>query len=678
MAFRRRNRTRREVPHFSYSRWDGTQTGFDVDADRLFSEMADDLLYHGDVNSALRQMMQGGMTDRDGRKMEGIRDMMDRLRERRRDILENHNLGGVFDDIANELRELVDDERKSLEEMVDEAGQSGDDRRQELASDTSAVKNMELDMLPPDLAGQVKGLQSYDFESDEAQQRFNELIDKLREQIMQQQLDQMAEGINEMPPEEMQRVKDMLAELNHMLEQRAAGEEPDFDGFMARFGDLFPENPQTLDELLEIMAQRMAQMQQMMNSMSPEQRQQLQELSNQLMEDMDLQFQMSQLSDNLREQFPQMGWGQSYDFEGIDPLDMPQAMDMMGELGDIDQLDNLLRGATKPGALAEVDIDRARDLLGEESAESLERMAEIARMLEESGLIENKEGRYELTPRAIRRMGNGALDEIFKRMSPDMLGKHQLERTGQGHERDFDTKPYEYGDRFNLHIEKTLRNAVARTGGGIPIQLHADDFEIERTEQLTRSSTVLMLDVSMSMAMRDNFLPAKKVTMALHSLISSQYPRDFLGMVSFSEVAREFNAATLPELSWDYVYGTNMQHAFQVARQMLSKQTGTKQIIMITDGEPTAHISQSGQPYFNYPPSQETVDLTLAEVAKATREDIRINTFVLDVTHYLQNFVEQISRMNGGRAFFTTNEDLGDYLLMDFVDQKQSVLRGRR
>jgi uncharacterized protein with von Willebrand factor type A (vWA) domain len=678
MAFRRGNRTRREVPHFSYSRWDGTQTGFDVDADHLFSEMADDLLYHGDVNSALRQMMQGGMTDRDGRKMEGIRDMMDRLRERRRDILENHDLGGVFDDIANELRELVDDERKSLEEMVDQAGQSGDDRRQELASDTSAMKNMELDMLPPDLAGQVKGLQSYDFESDEAQQRFNELIDKLREQIMQQQLDQMAEGINEMPPEEMQRVKDMLAELNHMLEQRAAGEEPDFGGFMARFGDLFPENPQTLDELLEIMAQRMAQMQQMMNSMSPEQRQQLQELSNQLMEDMDLQFQMSQLSDNLREQFPQMGWGQSYDFEGIDPLDMPQAMEMMGELGDIDQLDNLLRGATNPGALAEVDIDRARDLLGEESAESLERMAEIARMLEESGLIENKEGRYELTPRAIRRMGNGALDEIFKRMSPDMLGKHQLERTGQGHERDFDTKPYEYGDRFNLHIEKTLRNAVARTGGGIPIQLHADDFEIERTEQLTRSSTVLMLDVSMSMAMRDNFLPAKKVTMALHSLISSQYPRDFLGMVSFSEVAREFNAATLPELSWDYVYGTNMQHAFQVARQMLSKQTGTKQIIMITDGEPTAHISKSGQPYFNYPPSQETVDLTLAEVAKATREDIRINTFVLDVTHYLQNFVEQISRMNGGRAFFTTNEDLGDYLLMDFVDQKQSVLRGRR
>ena len=674
---RRRRNARRQAAHFTYSRWDGTQTGFDLDADHLFGEMADELLYHGDVNSALRQMMQNGLMDRDGRDMEGIRDMMQRLRERRREILENHNLGGVYDDIAESLRDVVETERQALDDLAQQGGDAGDERQQQLQNDTAAMKNMELDMLPPDLAGQVKGLQNYDFESPEARQQFEELMDQLREQLMQQQLDQIAEGINDMSPEDMQRLKDMMAELNQMLEQRANGVEPDFDGFMERYGDFFPENPQTLDELLEVMAQRMAQAQQMLNSMTPEQRQQLQELSNQLMEDMDLNFQMQQLADNLREQFPQMGWGQSYDFDGFDPLDMSSAMDMMGELGDIDQLDNLLRGATNPGALAEVDIDRARELLGDESAESLERMAELAQLLEEQGLIENREGKYELTPRAIRKIGNGALQELFKRMSADTLGKHALEKTGAGHERDFDTKPYEYGDRFNLHIEKTLRNAVARTGGGTPVQLHPDDFEIERTEQLVRSSTVLMLDVSMSMAMRDNFLPAKKVTMALHSLISSQYPRDFLGMVSFSEVAREFNAATLPELSWDYVYGTNMQHAFQIARKMLGKQSGTKQIIMITDGEPTAHITPSGQPYFNYPPSQQTVDLTLAEVAKCTREDIRINTFVLDVTHYLQNFVEQISRMNGGRAFFTTNENLGDYVLMDFVDHKRSLVRGR-
>lgn len=678
MVLRRRRRQRRQPPHFTYSRWDGSQTGFQVDADHLFDELSDDLLYHGDVNNALRQMMQGGMMDRDGRQMEGIREMLDKLRERRSEILDQHDLGGVFDEIADALRDVVEEERAALDDMVEQANETGDERRQELASDSATMKNMELDMLPPDLAGQVKGLQNYEFESAEAQQKFEELMEQLREQLMQQQLDQMAEGVNNMSPEDLQRMKDMMAELNNMLEQRANGQEPDFEKFMEDYGDFFPENPQTLDELLEVMAQRMAQAQQMMNSMTPEQRQQLQELSNQLMEDMDLNFQMQQLADNLREQFPQMGWGQSYDFQGQDPLDMSQAMDMMGELGDIDQLDNLLRGATNPGALAEVDIDRARDLLGDESAESLERMAEIARMLEEAGLIENKEGRYELTPRAIRKIGNGALEEIFKHMSADMMGKHELHKAGQGHEREYETKPYEYGDPFNLHIEQTLRNSIARTGGGTPIRLHPDDFEIERTEQQVRSATVLMLDISMSMAMRDNFLPAKKVTMALHSLISSQYPRDFLGMVSFSEVAREFNAATLPELSWDYVYGTNMQHSFQIARKMLARETGTKQIIMITDGEPTAHITKSGQPYFNYPPSQETVDLTLAEVAKCTREDIRINTFVLDVTHYLRDFVEQISRMNGGRAFFTTNEDLGDYLLYDFVEHKRSMVRGRR
>ncbi len=622
--------------------------------------------------------MQGGMTDRNARPMEGIRQMLGRLRERREEILDRYDLGGVFNDITNELRDVLEQERRAIEEMVADARQSGDDRRSELATDSAAVKNIELDMLPPDLAGQVKGLQSYDFESAEAQAAFEELLQRLREQVMQQYLDQMAGGIDTMSPEDTQRVKDMLAELNRMLEQRAAGDEADFAGFMEHFGDFFPEDPQTLNELIEVMARRMAAMEQMLNSMTPEQRVQLQELSDQLLSDMDLQWEMDQLAENLRGRFPGEGWGRSYDFQGTDPLDLPEAVDMMSELGDIDQLDNLLRGATNPGALAEVDIDRARDLLGEESASSLERMAEVARMLEEAGLIENHEGRYEMTPRAIRRIGNGALEELFSRISADTLGRHDMHRTGHGHERDFETKPYEFGDPFNLSIEKTLRNAVTRTGGGTPIRLHPDDFEIERTEQQVRSSTVLMLDLSLSMPMRDNFLPAKKVAMALHALITSRYPRDFFGLVSFSEVAREIKPEHLPEVSWDYVYGTNMQHGFQLARRMLAGQSGTKQIIMITDGEPTAHITRSGEPFFSYPPTRETVDLTLAEVANCTRDNIRINTFVLDATRYLTNFIEQVSRLNGGRAFFTTNENLGDYVLVDFVENRRSLLRGRR
>ncbi|HEY5156221.1 MAG TPA: hypothetical protein VIJ47_15880 [Acidimicrobiales bacterium] len=664
-----------------YSRWDGTQVGFELSADDIFGEITDDLLYHGDLNAALRRMMQSGFKDQNGERIQGIREMLEKLRRKRRDELERYDLGGVYDDIAQELRDVVDMERGALDELAAEAreaGEAGDQRRQEITDQVVTERQMQLDMLSPDLAGQVKDLQNYEFTSSEARERFEELLDQLRQQLTQSYFNQMAGAMSEISPEDMARMKDMLAGLNEMLEQRQRGEEPDFASFMERFGDFFPENPETLDELLEIMAERMAAMQAMLNSMTPEQRAQLQGLSEQLLEDMDLRWQMDQLGQNLQNLFPQKGWGRSYDFSGQDPLGFAEAAQMMQELGDIDQLENLLRGATSPGALAEVDLERARELLGDEAAESLDKMSELARQLEEAGLIENKEGRFELTPRGIRRIGQNALSDLFKKMDSNQIGRHELERTGVGHERDYDTKPYEFGDPFNLNIERTVRNAIRRTGGGTPVQLTPDDFEVERTEQLVRSSTVLMLDLSLSMPMRDNFLPAKKVAMALHSLISSQYPRDYLGIVGFSEVARELKAEQLPEVSWDFVYGTNMQHAFQISRRLLARQTGTKQIIMITDGEPTAHITERGDVFFNYPPVRETVDATLKEVARCTRDGIRINTFMLDPTQHLRQFVEKLTQLNRGRAFFTTPETLGDYVLVDFLEQRRELLRGRR
>jgi uncharacterized protein with von Willebrand factor type A (vWA) domain len=663
---------------FQYSRWDGTQAGFEIDAFDVFEEITDDLLYHGDLNAALRRMLQSGFQDRNGEQLKGLREMLDDLRRRRRERLEQYDLGGMYDDIAQELRDVVDLERSSLDQLGEEARESGDARRQEITEQVVQEKQTELDMLSPDLAGMVRDLQEYEFTSSEAREKFDELLDQLRQQLTQSYFNQMAGAMSNVSPEQMQRMKDMMAELNQMLEQRQRGEEPDFDGFMERYGDFFPENPRNLDELLEVMAQRMAAMQALLNSMTPEQRAQLQGLAEQLLEDMDLRWQVDQLSANLQAMFPDLGWNRSYDFSGQDPLSFAEAASMLQELGDIDQLENLLRGATSPGALAEVDLDRAREILGDDSARSLERMADLAKMLEEAGLIENKEGRYELTPRGIRRVGQNALNDLFKKLAADKMGRHELQRTGVGHEREFDTKPYEFGDPFNLHIERTIRNAIRRTGGGTPVGLSPEDFEVERTEHIVRSSTVLMLDLSLSMPMRDNFLPAKKVAMALHALISSQFPRDYLGIVGFSEVARELKAEQLPEVSWDFVYGTNMQHAFQISRRLLARQTGTKQIIMITDGEPTAHITPSGDVFFNYPPVRETVDATLREVARCTREGIRINTFMLDPTPHLRNFVERLSELNRGRAFFTTPETLGDYVLVDFIEQRRSLLKGRR
>jgi uncharacterized protein with von Willebrand factor type A (vWA) domain len=413
--------------------------------------------------------------------------------------------------------------------------------------------------------------------------------------------------------------------------------------------------------------------------MTPEQRAQLQGLAEQLLEDMDLRWQVDQLGSHLRGLFPQMGWDRSYDFSGQDPLGFAEAAALMNELGDLDQLEQMMRNATTPAGLMEVDVDRARELLGDDAARSLEELSKLAKMLEEAGLINTKEGKLELTPKGLRRIGRNALNDLFQRLARDKLGRHELERTGAGHERTYDTKAYEWGDPFNLHIERTVRNAVARAGGGTPVRLSPDDFEIERTEHLVRSSTVLMLDLSLSMPMRENFLPAKKVAMALHSLISMQFPRDFLGIVGFSEVARQITPEQLPEVSWDFVYGTNMQHAFQMSRQLLAKRSGTKQIIMITDGEPTAHFEPGmAQPYFHYPPVPQTLEATLREVARCTREDIRINTFMLDPDLRLREFVETLTRMNRGRAFFTTPETLGDYVLVDFIEQKRAMRRGGR
>ena len=667
---------------FRYSPWDGTQVGFELDASDVMSQLTDDLLYHGDLNAALRRMLQEGFEDRNGERIQGLREMLEKLRAERQERLDRFDLGGVFDEIAKELREVVEQERAALDDFAREATESGDDRRADLTNQVAAERNMQLEMLPNDLAGQVKSLQNYDFTSSEAQDRFDQLVDRLREQLMQQAVDQMTGEMGAMTPEDMARMKDMLAGLNEMLAQRAAGEEPDFGAFMEEFGDFFPENPQSLDELLEVMAGRMAAMQAMMNSMTPEQRQQLMDLSNQLLEDMDLRWQMDQLGENLRDLFPDAGWGNQYQFDGVDPLDFPHAMQAMSDLGDLDQLENLLKGAVNPGALAEADLDRARELLGNDVAASLEKMSELTKMLQEAGLIDNREGRLEMTPEGMRRLGRNALAELFKKLSKDMLGGHQIDRVGIGHERTYDTKSYEWGDPFNLHINRTIGNAVRRRSAeGVtsgPVRLTPDDFEIEQTEQLVRTATVLMLDLSLSMPMRENFLPAKKVAMALHSLISMQYPRDYLGIVGFSEVARVLKANQLPEVSWDFVYGTNMQHGFVLARELLSRQHGTKQIIMITDGEPTAHINSYGEPEFHYPPIRATVDATLLEVARCTRERIRINTFMLDADRGLQHFVERMTQLNRGRAFFTSPETLGDFVLVDFLEQKRSHLRGRR
>jgi len=662
---------------FTYSRWDGTQTGYSVNADEILDELTDDLLMHGDLQAALRRLMREGMTDKDGNRIEGLREMMDRIRQRKKELEESGDLGGVYSEIADALKDIVDEERHAVENAVRDAEASGDERRAETARDAAMERNFRLDMMPEDLAGLVRELQSYDFESQEAKERFEEMLEKLRQQMMQQVVDQMSEGMQNMTPEDMSRMKDMMAALNQMIEKREQGEDPEFEKFMEEFGDFFPENPQTLDELLENMAQRMQAMQDFLNSLTPEQRSQMQQLSDQLMEDMDLSWQMQQLGEKLSQMFPQPGNGQGYNFRGEQPMDMQQAMQAMAEMGQLNDMEAMMRQAASPAQLSEVDIDKVRDLLGDSAAKSLQKLAEMTKVLEEAGLINNKEGRLEVTPRGLRAIGNNALREMFNKLSKDKLGQHRIPREGSGHERTYDSKPYEFGDPFRLDLQKTIRNAISRQGSGTPVRLSPEDFEIERTEHTTQASTVLLLDLSFSMVQADRFVPAKKVAIAMHSLISSQFPRDFLSIIGFSSIAYPIRPDQLPEVSWDREYGTNMHHAFALARKQLAGKAGTKQIIMITDGEPTSHITPEGYPVFTYPYIQESVELAMREVMRLTKEGITLNSFVLDANGSLRQIIEQMAEINKGRAFFTSADTLGDYVLVDFLENRRRTARSR-
>jgi uncharacterized protein with von Willebrand factor type A (vWA) domain len=666
---------------WSYSRWDGTQVGLVDEVDSLFDEIADDLLYHGDPDAALRRMLNSGF-QRPGERVQGLRDLMARLRQRRQAELDRYDLGGPYREIAEELEQVLSEEREGLRDLADEARSSGDDRRKEVTDQVVAERQMQLELLPDDLAGRVRGLQEYEFASSEAREHFEELLERLREQVAKSWFDQMSEALTNPDPAQMEKTRQALDALNRMLEQREAGEaiDPSFEQFMEQFGDMFPGNPQSLDELLEQLAAQMAAVQAALDSMSPEQRAQLQALAESLFEDMDLRWQVDRLSGNLQKAVPGAGWGKRYRFSGDQSVGLDEAAAAARRLGEMDQLEQFLRSASSPGALAEVDFDQAREYLGEDGARSLQRLARLAKELEDAGLINRREGHYELTAKAIRRIGQRSLSELFAKLARDKPAGHRSAFIGIGHEREGRTKPYEFGDPFTLHIERTVRNAVTRAGSGTPVRLLPEDFEIDLTEALVRSSTVLMVDLSLSMPMRDNFLAAKKVAIALHTLISTQFPRDFLGLVGFSEVAREIKAEELPGVSWDYVYGTNMQHGLLLARKMLAHRAGTKQIIMITDGEPTAHLVPDGmgghEVSFQYPPVPETIRKTLAEVARCTKSGITINTFMLDPDRSLQGFVEQMSRLNRGRAFFTNPENLGDYVLVDFLEHRKTRRSG--
>ena len=641
-----------------YSRWDGSQAVPDLDADDLLSAMSDDLMLDGDLWRALRRLFQQGLQHPEGQRMPGLQDLLKQLRQRRQAQLDRYDLGSALEDIKKKLAEVTQKEREGIKDRL-----AGTSAQQKLA---------ELDRLPPDPAGQVRELQSYDFVDPEAKRLFDELMQSLRQQMLQPLLKGMQQALQGMTPEDLRRLREMLQDLNRMLHQRAEGEEPDFQAFKDKWGQLFP-GAESLDELLAQLGSQMAQMQSLLESMSPGQRRELQELMSSLfMKDERLEAAMAQLAANLEDLLPLDELRHRYEFGGDEELTLREAMKLMEELHQMDQLERQMRRAESPEDLAEIDPAQVEKLLGEDAARDLDKLREIAKKLEEAGYLERRGDRLELTARAIRKIADKALRDIFTHLRRDRFGRHVVSHRGAGGDRSDDTKRYEFGDPFLLNLKETLMNAVERAGPGTPVRLSPGDFEVFRTELSTRAATVVMLDMSRSMINNGLFLPAKKVALALHALIRGQFPRDRLHIVGFSLYAREFTAEQLPSLTWtDWNVGTNMHAGFALSRQLLGREkVGNKQIVMITDGEPTAHL-EGNEAEFAYPPTRRTLQETLKEVQRCTREGVTINTFMLDRSPTLTAFVEEMARINRGRAFFAAPERLGEYVLVDYVRNKR-------
>ena len=666
---------------FRYSQWDGTQRIFDVDADELMDLLSEDVLNEGDVMQALRDLFRRGMQDRDGQQMPGLRDLMEQLRDRRRDQMQQHNMDSVLDDLKERLDDIIQTERSGIQRRLEEARQeiseaNDEDRQQQEALlnllQQRADRNLErLDNLPEGVGGQLQELMEYDFMDPEARQKFQDLLDTLKSQMAQNISQQMQQQVQNMSPEDMAATREMMRQLNEMMRDRLAGREPDFDSFMQQWGPMFgPNPPQSFDELMEMLQQQLAQMQSMLDSMSPEARREMEDALMQALDPATRQ-EMGQFADLMEQLMPMDDMRRQYPFLGDDSLTMEQAMQMMREMQQLDQLEAALQDAMRTGDLRDIDPDKLAELLGEEARRAWEELERLRKLLEDAGYITADE-KMELTARGIRRIGQKALKEVFGHLKKDRLGSHQMDTRGANGDLLGETKTYEFGDPFLIDLQTTVKNAVLRGGPQVPVRLGPQDFEVHRTEHMTKAATIVLLDQSRSMGLFNNFQAAKKVTLALMALIRSQYPRDTLHIVGFSDYAREIKEEDLAKVSWNaWVSGTNLHHALMLSRKMLSREKGgTRQILVITDGEPTAHL-EGDRAFFSYPPSYRTEQETLKEVRRCTQEDILINTFMLENNYQLVNFVDRMTRINRGRAFYTSSSNLSEFVLVDYLTNRR-------
>jgi uncharacterized protein with von Willebrand factor type A (vWA) domain len=636
-----------------------------VSADEVLSELSDDLLGGLGPNRALERLLQRGLPGR----VAGLDQLRRRVEEARRRERARMGLEGPLRRVAERLEAILDRERTALRFDPDQ--------------DRAGGALGELDALPTDVASRLSALESYAWTDRRAGEDFRALMGELRRDVAQATFGRLASALGSMSVQDVTRLRDALAELNAMIAEQERGE--DVSAGFQRFKERYPDvagDAETLDELLDELARRMAAMSSLMAGLDPEQRAQLAAMAAQLLGQADLAFQAAQLQHALRQLYPQRSWEvppQGAGQAGWEDRPLSDTVEWIEHLHSYAELATAL-GQSYPGArLEDVDEDVLRQALGEEAVRDLRALLQIERTLEKAGAAHRHQGRLELTPRGIRRLGERSLARIYDQAVSGLGGSHRTPGAGGDGELTGSSRPLRFGDPFRLDVGRTIRNGVMRSAerghgsrDGRGVELDIEDLELAEAERRVRAVTVLLLDMSFSMPLRGNWVPAKRLALALASLVSSKFPEDRLFVVGFSDYARQLQLRDLVATGWERVYGTNMQHAFIIARRLLSAHQGAeRQVIMVTDGEPTAHLEGEAA-CFAWPPEPRTLRLTLAEAARLARTGATLNVFLLDHDPGAAVFVERMVRGYGGRIFYPSLHNLGSLVVRDFLRRRSA------
>lgn len=659
---------------YGYRRFGEDDDFDDLDAEELLRLLTDDFLESGDLDEAMERLLREGFVSADGTRAEGLRELLERTRAQRRELERQADPEGEMQRYREWLDDIETLESSELDDLLAQAEASDDERRKEVTRDFVEQKHMQRSLMSDQLAERLGNYQQYEFVSSSAREQFEQLLQELQEDVINTYFQKSKDMLNDPDSEEWARTREMMDALSTMIEQDRRGEplDPSFEDFMEKFGDFFP-GAQSLEDVVRAMAERAAAAEAMFNSLSGEQQGELRALFDRMMQNMEMDMSLNRLVSNLRQATPDIDWNRAHRMRGSDPSSFSKSASVAEQLGELRGLEQFLSQGSAAQGLPEVDVEAVRRNLGTDAAQHVVRLQKALKALKDQGFIDRTGGQLTLSAKGVRQIGQQALKDLFAQLrDTPALGSHRESSVARGGDREETSKPWEPGEPFALHIPQTLRNAVFRQGPGTPVRLHPDDFAVEEYEATRRSATVFAIDLSLSMAMRSNLVPAKKMVLALTQLIRSKFPRDFCAVVGFGETAQELRVKDIPALSIDYAYGTNLQHALALSRHLMRNERGERQIVVVTDGEPTAHLMDNGEPFFSWPPVHETLEKTMAEVLRCTKAGIKINIFALDIERSQFPFVEQIARVNGGRAFYTSIDELGSYALDDFVRHRRA------